>query len=198
MYKAIGFDYGGVLNFSKSVFPGFSEITGISVDELKAHYFKQNQLANLGEVSYEQLWTKILTELGHQDKIDQVIEHMHKQLSRMPNPEMIALVDEIKNLGYKTGLFSNNTKDIGQDMRKQGLDKHFDAFLISAEVGYQKPSTEAYNLLCKKLNVLPEELIFVDDSPTSLSSANEIGYHPILFKDYNQFREELGVLKILK
>lgn len=196
MYKAIGFDFGGVLNYSKSTLPGLAEIIGVPLDELRAYYFKNNHLANVGSMSYEELWTKIATEFGHPEKAAEVVNHIHIQWDYRNNEDMLALVDELRRNGYKTGLFSNNTKEIAIKMRERGLEKHFDVFLISAEVGFQKPSAEAFNLFCKELGVLPNELIYVDDNENSLRLADEIGYHPILFKNYDQFRDELISLKI--
>lgn len=198
MYKAIGFDYGGVLNHSKPIMPGIAEITGIPKDELRAHYLKYNHLSNVGNMSYEELWTKVVTELGHADKAERVIEHLHQQHSKEFDTRMLALIDEIRAQGYKTGLLTNNTKENGASLRREGLDKYFDVFLVSAEIGIQKPDLEAFELLTEKLGVLPSEMIFVDDAESSLRLADQIGYHPILFKGYEQFREELKKLAILK
>jgi epoxide hydrolase-like predicted phosphatase len=198
MYKAIGFDYGGVLNNSKPIMPGIAEITGMSVDEIRNYYLQHNHLANAGNMSYEDLWTKVMTDLGHADKAERVVDHLHKQHTIEMNQDMLALLDELRAQGYKTGLLSNNTKENGAKLRAEGLDKYFDVFIISGEVGLQKPSPEIFHLLCKELEVSPEELIFTDDSPSSLRQADEIGYYPILFKNYAQFRAELVVLKVIE
>jgi len=198
MYKAIGFDYGGVLNHSKPAMPGFVKITGLPAEELRAYYLQHNHLANVGNMSYEELWTKVVTDLGQGDKAAQIIEHLHQQHKNEFDTRMLDLVDEIRQRGYKTGLLSNNTKENGARLRKQGLDKHFDVFLISAEIGIQKPDPEAFHLLSEGLGVIPVQMIFVDDSESSLRLAKEIGYHPILFKNYEQFRVELIKLNILK
>lgn len=197
MYKAIGFDYGGVLNFSKPIMPGLAEIVGIPKDELRVEYLKYNHLANVGSMSYDELWTKVATNLGHADKAQAMIAHIHQQHSTDFDPRMLMLVDELRQKGYKTGLLSNNTKDNGARLREEGLDQHFDTFLISAEIGIQKPDPKAFMLLCEKLAVSPQEMIFVDDSPSSLRLADEIGYHPILFTSYEQFKDVLTELKIL-
>jgi len=40
------------------------------------------------------------------------------------------------------------------------------------------------------------ELVFIDDSPTSLVDAEEVGYTPILFESYEQLVADLRKLNI--
>lgn len=198
MIKAIGFDWGGVLVPSKPIMPGISQILGIPQEELYSFYLQHNHKAGVGNMSYQDLWKFLLNELGHSDKADLVLDHMSNQQTHELDLDMIELVQELKSLDYKVGLLSNNTKEAGSKMREVGLDKYFDAFLISAEIGFQKPNPKAFEILLNKLRVEPHELIFTDDSLPSLSTSEEVGYTPILFQGYNKFRQELvkhGVLE---
>lgn len=198
MYKAIGFDWGGVLVHSKPIMPGIAEIINIPLSQLRPHYYKNNMLAGVESMSYEDLWAKIISDFGRSDKLQEVLAYMHTQQTFELNHEMVELVDLLKAQGYKTGLLSNNTRENGEKIRKSGLDKHFDAFLISAEIGYQKPEKDAFNLLIKELEVLPQELIFIDDSTGSLSQASQIGYQPILFTGIEDLKTELIKLKVIQ
>ena len=196
-FKAIGFDYGGVLNDSKSTLPGISKILNVPQDELRAIYFKNNHLANVDGLSYEELWKKIAVDLGQPEKATDISEHMHQQWSYETNKDMLALVEELRTRGIKVGLLSNNTKEIGDKLRAEGVDKYFDCFIISAETGFQKPDPRIFSLLLEQLDVKAEELIFTDDSTNSLRTAEEVGYHPILFTGYVSFRQELVKLGVL-
>lgn len=198
MYKAIGFDYGGVLNKSKSALPGIAEIINIPKEELLKVYYQNNTLANIYNMSYEDLWVKILTDLGHADKAQAAVDHMHKVWDYSLNHQMLELIDEIRSKGFKTGFLSNNTKENGDKLRNEGLEKYFDCFLISAEIGYQKPAKEAFNLLLEGLQILPQELVFIDDSLSSLSQAGQIGYTPILFTGYENLKSELVNLGVIE
>jgi HAD superfamily hydrolase (TIGR01509 family) len=84
------------------------------------------------------------------------------------------------------GLLSNNTLEAAREMRKSGLDAYFDVFDISAETGHAKPLPEAFIEFARKLEVEPKELVFIDDSKNSLSSATEVGYLPILYVGYGK------------
>lgn len=198
MYKAIGFDYGGVLNNSKSALPGIAKLINMPQEKLRNIYHSQNTLSNVDSMSYENLWIKILTELGHKDKTQQAVDHMHQQWDYTINKQVLGLIDSIKSNGYKTGLLSNNTKEVGTILRERGLEKRFDVFLISAEIGLQKPSHEAFNVLTNSLGVMPSEMIFIDDSENSLRLSGEIGYHPILFTGYEKLKSDLTDLNVLQ
>ena len=62
--------------------------------------------------------------------------------------------------------------------------------------GYVKPEPKAFNTFIKDLGVAMDELVFIDDSEKSLSTAKECGYTPILFKSYEQLIAALQQLGI--
>ena len=198
-FKGIGFDYGGVIAGQ----PGYifdekiSNILGVSVDEFKTSYFKFNELYNKDIISREELWGMILKDLQKETKINDVFVFLNQQSLGEINLNMLNLIDDLRRRGFKVGMFSNFTKEVAIEMRKNGLDKHFDVFLISAEVGYAKPNIEAFILLAEKMGILPTELIFIDDTKESLSSSKQVGFHPILFRDYESLIKELTSLGIL-
>lgn len=86
-------------------------------------------------------------------------------------------------------------------MRQQLIDKNIidlvDEAVISGEIGFQKPSKEAFAILFQKLGLQPEEVIFIDDAPKSLETAGEIGYSPILFEGNTKLKEDLRKLGIV-
>lgn len=196
-YKAIGFDWGGVLVPSKPIVPGIARIVDMPEEDLYRAYLSHNSKAGVGDMSYQDVWGIVLTELGHADKISAAIEHMAQQQSYELDLQMISLVDRLKNDGYKVGLLSNNTKQAGISLREQGLDKHFDSFLISAEIGFQKPDPKAFAMLIDQLEISPEELVFTDDSVPSLSTSAERGYTPLLFTGHDNFVNDLKALNII-
>jgi HAD superfamily hydrolase (TIGR01509 family) len=57
----------------------------------------------------------------------------------------------------------------------------FDVAVISAEVGLMKPFEEIYRLILHKLEITPQEAVFVDDMPVNVEAANTIGIHGIQF-----------------
>lgn len=57
----------------------------------------------------------------------------------------------------------------------------FDKCIFSAEVGSVKPSREIFGKLCSECGILPEETLFVDDSPINVEGARDFGLHAYLF-----------------
>lgn len=201
-YRAIGFDWGGVLNGRPGKYFGqtVADTVGVSSEAYKTAYFHHNQKVNRGEITWRQLWELVLGELGHANDpklVDTVLEISEKANADNLNTDILALVDSLRANGYKVGLLSNNTADKAARMRAQGLDKHFDAFDISVETGLVKPDPRAFEHLADELGASISELAFIDDSPKSLSRANEAGFTPILFDTYDQLLRDLQSLGIL-
>lgn len=195
--KAIGFDYGGVVGIHKSVMPEIAEVVGVSLEDLKTIYFQHNQLANTGGLSYPELWDKVLELLNKSEFVSQVHDLLKIYDTPDLNPEVVQLISELRSHNYLLGLLSNNTKENAINMRNEGIDQMFDTFLISAEIGYQKPTKEAYDVLFQNLGVMPNECVYIDDSPNSLKLADDIGFTPILFENATQLRGDLTKLGVL-
>ena len=151
---------------------------------------------NNGQVTGPELWRMVLTELGKDDQYDEFIEFQ----SRLPHHEvhsnMLRLVDALRKNGYKVGLLSNNTLKAAKHIRATGLVDHFDVCVISAEVGMSKPDPKIFEYFFSRLGVSPEEAIFIDDAEKSLSTASEVGYHPVFFDSYEGLIHELGLLGV--
>ncbi|MFA4818472.1 MAG: HAD family phosphatase [Patescibacteria group bacterium] len=196
--RAIGFDYGGVIDDQPPGFmAGIAEILGVPLDELKKVYFHHNSLVNVDGVPYDKFWGIILEKLKKEKKSAEVLKYIASEQKTNIDPKMVELVDRLRTLGYKTGLLSNNSPENWSKIRQDVLGQHFDVVVISAEVGYQKPSSEIFNLFIKKLGVSPSELIFIDDSEQSLRLSQEIGFYPVLFKDYEDLIGRFVSLAIL-
>lgn len=197
-YKAIGFDWGGVINGKPGKYFGqaAAELLGVTHDEYLRAYFQNNKKINRGEISWQELWTLVLNELRCPEKLPDIINLSKKYSEVKINNEIIDLIDNLRKNGYKVGLLSNNTHEKAAVMRSLDIDKHFDVFHVSAETGYVKPEKEAFKHLSDELDVKLHELIFIDDSEKSLSTSQECGYTPILYDNYQQLKAELKYFEI--
>jgi HAD superfamily hydrolase (TIGR01509 family) len=200
-YKAIGFDYGGVIAGKTGVSFGqeVSKALGIGFEKYKEVYFKHNKKVNVDGMPWPEFWRIYLDEIGQPEKHAEImaISAEYQRLLDVINPEMVKLVDGIREAGYKVGLLSNNSQAGGDKMRAEGLDKHFDVFHISEETGFMKPQPEAFNKFAQDLGVAPEELVFIDDSEKSLSTAAVCGFTPVVFESCEKLKKQLKVLNIL-
>ena len=88
---------------------------------------------------------------------------------------------------YQTAMLSNSF--VGARSREQEL-YHFnemaDFIIYSHEVGMAKPERRIYELTCDRLDVQPEEMVFLDDSELCVDGARDLGIQAILFSDNGQ------------
>lgn len=202
-YRAVGFDYGGVIGGVGNTGNNFSDMArlllGVSEDTFAETYFGMNHKINLGEVAtWREFWTEFLDKLGQPEKLDELMV-LSDESSRnllVIDYDMLALVDKLRQSGFKVGLLSNTTLEGAQYMREQGLAKHFDAFNASAEIKLMKPNPEAFAKLARELGVRLDELVFIDDGEKSLSTAKECGFTPILFTGRDDLLNQLQLLGI--
>ncbi len=199
--KAIGFDYGGVLGGDAEAGKRFKtkicELINVSLPVWEDAYFSKNHLLNTGVVvSRRDFWSVLLTTLNRTEYLDQAIK-LDENLSASYinlNLDMIKLVDSLRIAGYKVGLLSNASASVAEKIRAQDVERHFDSFIISAEIGVQKPDCLAFTKLATSLGVGISELVFIDDATKSLVNAADCGFTPILFKSQAQLEIDLHKL----
>lgn len=199
-YKAVVFDFGGVIEITPDGNPlkKVAEVVGISIDDFHKEYFKHNHLSNVDGLPWEETVAIVVSHLTNsQDTIQQsrqiILDHI---ASRKINNELVDFFPILRQQGFKVGIFSNNTAQLRQQLIDKNIIELVDEVVISAEIGHQKPNKEAFAVLFHKLNLQPEEVIFIDDAPKSLETAGEIGYIPILFQGNGRLREDLKGLGI--
>lgn len=202
--KAIGFDYGGVIGGDPSIGHTFTAqsaaLLGITVDEWRQAYFSLNHLLNTNkDISREVFWQRFVSQFGQPDKLEETLALDSAMSDRylIVNQAIIALIDQLRESGYKVGLLSNATGEVAQKIKALNLEPHFDQFIFSIEISLQKPDKAAFAYLAKALGADLSELAFVDDAAMSLSTAADVGYTPILFKSYDQLVTDLTALKVL-
>lgn len=198
-YKAICFDHGGVLVGQPSSEPNkkASELLGVDQETYNDAYFRYNKQPNRGEITWHELIKLVVDDLGKPEKYGAFVKLWDENSkNRSVNKAVLDLVDRLRAQGYKVAILSNNTADVLGEIQSQGLDNHFDVVHISALTGFVKPEPEAFTHLAEALQVAVDELVFIDDSPKSLSTADQCGYTPILFHDYAQLVQKLAKLGI--
>ncbi|MFA6353739.1 MAG: HAD-IA family hydrolase [Candidatus Paceibacterota bacterium] len=199
-YKAIVFDYGGVIEIIKrGLTKNITKYLQISQEDWQKVYFSLNYLCNTGKKSYEEVFALTAKELGaSDDQISHVLKlQKDNRKERQINLKLIEIIKDLKNKNYKIGLLSNNYIKLRQELIDLKLIDLFDAVVISSEVNYQKPQPEIFEILFSQLSVKKNEVIFIDDAKQSLIGAESIGYAPILFKDVEDLKIKLKDLNVL-
>ena len=75
----------------------------------------------------------------------------------------------------------------------------FKAMVISGEVGLAKPDWQIFHLLLEKIGRPASECILIDDSPSNIAAAQQLGFITIQFRSADWLRKDLlqyGILEI--
>lgn len=197
-YKAIGFDYGGVVagptgsELNKAICALFN----ITKEEFREVYFRHNTVLNDGDMTYDELWTIFAKEIGQPEKTEDLLKLIAEWPTHRKNENVLELAEKLKNAGYKIGMLSNNSLANREIMLKGGLEKIFDPLLVSSEIKASKPWPEAYRILAERMGCQPEEIVFIDDSEKNIINARELGFAGIVFKNYESLVADLAALGV--
>lgn len=71
------------------------------------------------------------------------------------------------------------------------LVRHFDAYVLSYEVGATKPSEKMYKEALAQAACRPEECLFIDDLKKNVEAAEQEGISAVQFHNYEQIKSEL-------
>ena len=92
------------------------------------------------------------------------------------HPQIIPMLEELKNRGFKIGLISNCYFEEAKVIRESELFSYFDVACLSCELGVGKPEKEIYEICMKALSVNSEECVYVGDGGSfELETARELG-----------------------
>lgn len=97
------------------------------------------------------------------------------------------LLDFAVELKEKYDLYIFTTGTIQDDMHlKRFTDGVFKRVFTVEEVGFPKDNSEAYTVIAKELSLLPEEILFTDDTEKNIKAAEEAGLKTIQFISQEQ------------
>ena len=82
-------------------------------------------------------------------------------------PEVISVLNSLKNIGVRMGVVSNTTNPRfmkENEMQATGLAPFFDFAIYSSDAPYRKPHPSIFQLAIERLRMKPEEILFVGDN----------------------------------
>lgn len=196
-YKAIIFDYGGVITrggAGDDIPARIASNLNIPLEEAIAMFRHNRDRYITGKINEDEFWG--LIEKEHGQKIVSSARTVWNNWRDMkPDPRMIKLVKELKSKGYLVGLLSNVIPNTQLEISNHQIYDLFNPCLLSCEIGLAKPDHKMYEELLKSLpNCRPKEVVFIDDSERCLVPAREIGVHTILAKSTSQVINDLHTL----
>ena len=207
MIKAVFWDFGGVITSSPfESFNRFEKENNLPLDFLRSvnstnpdsnawALLERNEI-NLEE--FDLLFERESDDLGHSVKGKDVIALLKGQI----RPEMITALEKIKGNLIQACLTNNiqSMGDIDFEGNVSAAGKHeevmgmFDFVFESSKENVRKPDPEFYLRACKRGNVDPSDVVFLDDLGINLKPAKALGMSTIKFTDPKEALSDLRAL----
>lgn len=144
----------------------------------------------------------LIEKLG-KDLWEQVFERWWHRENVKINPEMVQLVEELKEKWYKCYLLSDTNEIHASSNEMRHVYDIFDERIFSYKIGICKRedtwngTSNFFDYALKKLSILPEESIFIDDLEENCEAANRVGIQTIWAHNPKQVIADLsGILGI--
>ena len=186
MLKAIIFDVGGVLirthsRVGREKWAARFELDSWDFEDLVFNG-ESGRAAQLGQKSEADHWQW----LGRHFELSEAdLGEMHRDFfaGDAMNEPLVGYVQRLRQAGYKTGILSNYGDHARQLWREVfPFIDHFDAVVISAEVGMMKPGPKIYHLAAKSVGVAATEALFIDDFAHNIEAARKEGMQTVHYR----------------
>jgi putative hydrolase of the HAD superfamily len=195
-YKAVLFDLFGTLvdNFNRdeyvAVLAEMASVVKVPPKEFQRLWLDAFTERNTGVHPNPQYSIRYICEKLNIDIDDNMVEKAasirldYTLRSLKPRPDAIVTLKKLQSLRLKTGLISDCTGDIPMVWEETEFAGVFDATVFSCEVLTKKPDPEIYRITIRRLDVQPQDCIFVGDGGSGeLTGAREMGMFPVLIRD---------------
>jgi 2-haloacid dehalogenase len=116
-----------------------------------------------------------------------------------PLPGMPELLMRVKQAGYPLyGLSNWSAETFPLIHDKYPFFDLFDDIILSGAVKLLKPDPAIFRLTLDRIKLKPEECLLIDDSPTNLATARDLGFATVHFRSAQQLEQDLYLLDLLQ
>ena len=197
MIKTIIFDLGGVIlkNAMRKINTLIAQELGLDRDYVISEVRKINPPLHKGKMSEEEFYKKFAEVLKTSPEF--IKNYYTKEFEKYTgfNDDVVEIVKELKKK-FILAVLSNTYEYHAKLNEKDPRFRLFDLIIFSHRVGMRKPDREIYKHILKRLNIKPDECIFIDDLPKNVEAAKNMGIKGILFQNAEQLKEDLKKLGV--
>lgn len=199
MIKAITFDLDGVyfVNGKSNFITNLGKL-GVLEDEAKRVFLQSdemNKLYKTGKMTDDEFWTWA----GKEWKLNKTPKELMELLisGYEIDQNVIEVVKKVRASGYKTLICTSNfPARINSLQGKFKFLDNFDAWALSYEIGFNKPSKELFEELIKKSGVNANEIAFADDNVDNVEGARQVGIEAFYYEGFDKFIQRLQKLGV--
>ena len=195
--RAVVFDIGGVLEITPDlgVMREWETRLGLPAGGLEERMHDAWAGGNIGTITENEVHQAVRERLGLDERqLAEFMADLWREYLGTPNTELIEYARGLRPR-YRTGIVSNSF--VGAREREQaayGFEDLVDDIVYSHEAGMSKPDPRIYALACARLDVRPQETLFVDDTEPCVTGARDVGMHAIRYQDNAQAIAEIEKL----
>lgn len=172
------FDVGGVLLDWRRSSAALADFLEVDHGTLLDTMFTHAPLMNVGTITPQEGWKRILRDLGHDghDPQETILRWRAKEFWLA---DTLKLVQELHNAGYRLAVFSNSWLGLSNDPNDSTMPPemaNFSYILDSSKEKMKKPDPAFYELAEQTVGAKGESLFFIDDDQPNLVPAAEKGW----------------------
>lgn len=197
--KCILFDIGGVLvnwhmSWITSEVSNRFEINETDVIEAFGNYLHE---LDCGKINEQTFWKKIAnhTKSNALAQNSDSLWDVYFRKNAKINSDVLNLVRQIKE-SYTLGIISNIEQITHKIVHDWNVLNDFEYQFMSYKIGFSKPDSRIYEHVIESIPFKPNEMIFIDDKPPNVESAQKSGINSIHFTHSGKLRESLRDLDI--
>lgn len=124
------------------------------------------------------------------NNIRKLFEETPKSL--IPIQETVNVIMELSEKGYSLYVLSNMHKHAFEYLSAaHDIWRHFSGIVISSHIKSIKPEPEIFEYLIGTYNLIPRNIVFLDDLKCNIEAAKKFGLNTIHVKNASQSKEEL-------
>jgi 2-haloacid dehalogenase len=201
-YKAIVFDFGGVLidwnprHLYRKFFDGNDEAMEQFLVEIG--FSEWNVRQDEGR-SFAEAITELCGKFPQYTDLIRAYDERWEESVLGPIQPTVVILYALKQAGYLLYGLTNWSAETFQRFRpKHEFFSCFDTIIVSGEVKLLKPDPRIYTLLLDKTGRTAKECVFVDDSVANVAAAENLGFTGIKFESPQQLEGELRRLDLLR
>jgi epoxide hydrolase-like predicted phosphatase len=195
--RAVVFDIGGVLEITRDlgVTRRWETRLGLPAGGLSERMHDTWVGGGIGTITEDEVHQAVRERLGLDERqLAAFMADLWREYLGTPNTALIEYARGLRPR-YRTGIVSNSF--VGAREREQaayGFEDLVDEIVYSHEAGMNKPDPRIYALACARLDVLPQQAVFLDDAEPCVAGARAVGLHAICYQDNAQAIAEIEKL----
>ncbi len=198
MIEAVLFDFGGVILSSPfEAFAAYEKEIGLPANTIRkinatdpdSNAWAQFERREVSTEDFVLLFEEEALALGYELDAQRILGGLHGSL----RPSMVEALSKCSSK-FKTAMLTNNITPMGEqdlDEDVQKVVEIFDLLIESSIEGCRKPEEKFYEVACERLNVKPENCVFLDDLGINLKPARAMGMTTIKVIDPEDAIKEL-------